>query len=185
MQRARTAILKTRREETNLSEPEAQLIITREGVIVDCQLYQDNPSDSALVKPAIERPIDQQQHPVAKVWGDRGLASKPNATLLENGGIGNGLCPRNVIEPAEKLNNEEGYREGLKRRAATEGRIGICKNVFRGRPLLAKGFEHRELAVGRAVITHNLCAVARLAEAETKRKEDQEQKTGTPREAAA
>jgi hypothetical protein len=246
--KAHVAILKTRREETDLSEPEAQLIITRvermldqlpaaikqaherliggrqvsnqdkilslydgdinvikrgkagaqvefgnklwlgetrEGVIVDCQLYQDNPSDSALVKPAIERLIDQQQHPVAKVWGDRGLASKPNATLLEKRGIGNGLCPRNVIELAEKLNNEEGYREGLKRRAATEGRIGIFKNVFLGRPLLAKGFEHRELAVGWAVITHNLWVVARLAEAERKRKEDQEQKTGTPREAAA
>jgi hypothetical protein len=119
------------------------------------------------------------------VWGDRGLARKPNATLLEKRGIGNGLCPRNVIELAEKLNNEEGYREGLKRRAATEGRIGIFKNVFLGRPLLAKGFEHRELAVGWAVITHNLWVVARLAEAERKRKEDQEQKTGTPREAAA
>jgi len=158
---------------------------TREGIIVDYQFYQDNPSDTALVKPAIERLIDQQQHPIARVWGDRGLASKANAALLENRGLGNGLCPRNVSELAEKLSNEEGFREGLKRRAATEGRIGIFKNVFLGRPLLAKGFEHRQLAVGWSVLAHNLWVVARMAEAEKKRKEDQEQKTGPPREAAA
>jgi hypothetical protein len=246
--RAHVEILKTRRVETDLTQPQAQLIITRiesvldqlpaavkqaheriiggrqvsgqdkilslyddninvikrgkagaqvefgnklwlgetrEGVIVDYHIYQDTPTDSALVKPALERLIDQQQHTIGQVWGDRGLASKPNAAMLEKRGIGNGLCPRNVSELAEKLTHEEGFREGLKRRAATEGRIGIFKNVFLGRQLLAKGFEHRELAVGWAVLTHNLWVVARMAEAEKKRKADQEQKTGVPHKAAA
>ena len=158
---------------------------TREGVIVDYQLYQDTPTDSALVKPALERLIDQQKHPITQVWGDRGLASKPNTAMLEERGIGNGLCPRSVGELAEKLNGEKGFREGLKRRAATEGRIGIFKNVFLGSPLLAKGFGHRELAVGWAVLTHNLWVVARMAEAEKKRKADQEQQTALPAKAAA
>jgi hypothetical protein len=158
---------------------------TREGVIVDYLICQNTPADSALIKPALERLIDQQNHAISQVWGDRGLASKPNTALLEKRGIGNGLCPRNVTELAEKLTNEKGFREGLKRRAATESRIGIFKNVFLGRPLLAKGFEHRELAVGWAVLTHNLWVVARMAEAEKKRKEDQEQKTPAPHKAAA
>jgi hypothetical protein len=34
-----------------------------------------------------------------------------------------------------------------RRRSQTEGRIAIFKNGFLGRPLRAKGFEHRELAV--------------------------------------
>lgn len=246
--RAHVEILKVRREETDLSESQAQLIIerighvldqlpaavkqaheriiggrrvsnedkilslyddqinvikrgkagaqvefgnklwlgeTREGIIVDYQFYQDNPSDTSLVNPAIERLVDRQQLAIGNVWGDRGLASKPNSALLEKRGIGNGLCPRNVSELADKLANQEGFREGLKRRAATEGRIGIFKNVFLGRPLLAKGFGHRQLAVGWAVLTHNLWVVARLAEAEKKRKEDQEQKIGGPRSRAA
>lgn len=245
---AHVQILKTRRQETDLTEPQAQLIITRiesvldqlpaaikqaheriiggrpvpnqdkilslyddsinvikrgkagaqvefgnklwlgetrEGVIVDYKLYQDNPSDSILIKPALERLVGQQQLPISNVWGDRGLASKPNTALLEKRGICNGLCPRNVSELAEKLTNEKGFREGLKRRAATEGRIGIFKNAFLGRLLLAKGFEHRELAVNWAVLTHNLWVVARLAEAEKKRKADQEQKTAPPNRAAA
>lgn len=158
---------------------------TGEGIIIDYQLYEDNPTDSALIKPALERLIDKQQLAVSRVWGDRGLASKTNTTLLEKRGIDDGLCPRNVGKLADKLLNQEGFREGLKRRAATEGRIGIFKNVFLGRPLLAKGYEHRKLAVGWAVLTHNLWVVARRAEAEKKRKEAQEQKVRSPMARAA
>lgn len=49
-----------------------------------------------------------------------------------------------------------------RRRSQTEGRIAIFKNGFLGRPLLAKGFEHRELAVSWQVLTHNLWVLARL-----------------------
>lgn len=158
---------------------------THEGIIVDYRVYQDNPADTALIKPALERIVDRQRSAIGNVWGDRGLASKPNTNLLAERGIGNGLCPRNVGELADKLANQEGFREGLKRRAATEGRIGVFKNVFLGGRLLVKGFEHRQLAVGWAVLTHNLWVVARMAEAEKKRKEDQEQKDGIPSARAA
>jgi len=158
---------------------------TREGIIIDYQLYQENPSDSALVKPALERLVDRQQLAIGQVWGDRGLASKPNTELLEKRGIGNGLCPRQVRELADKLANQAGFREGLKRRAGTEARIGIFKNVFLGRPLLAKGFGHRELAVGWAVLTHNLWVVARLAEAGKKRQEAEQRKPRAPFSEAA
>ncbi len=121
--RAHVEILKARREETDLTEPQAQLIIRRIGSVLE-QL-------PAAVKQAHERII------------------------------------------------------GGRRRVATEGRIGIFKNVFLGRPLRAKGFEHRELAVGWAVLTHNLWVVARMAEAEKKRKEDQERKSDRPQARAA
>ena len=48
---------------------------------------------------------------------------------------------------------------------AAEGRIGIVKNVFLGRPLRAKGYGHRALAVSWAVLTHNLWVLARLPRA--------------------
>jgi hypothetical protein len=67
----------------------------------------------------------------------------------------------------------------------SRSRIGIFKNVFLGRPLLAKGFGHRELAVGWAALTHNLWVVARAAGAEKKRKEDQDQKSRPPKARAA
>jgi hypothetical protein len=157
----------------------------RDGIIADYKLYQDNPSDSSLAKPAIQRLVDDRKIEVKQVWGDRGLASKINTAMLDRLGIGDGFCPRDVAVLSDKLANEAGFREGLKRRAGTEARIGIFKNVFLGRPLLAKGFQHRELAVGWAVLTHNLWVVARMAEAEKKRKEDQGQKGRPPKARAA
>lgn len=144
---------------------------TREGFIVDYKLYDKNPSDSALVIPALHRLIEEQHLPVTQVWGDRGTASKANTKTLANITISDGLCPRDVRELAKRLTEEPGFRGGLKRRAGTEARIGIFKNVFMGRPPLAKGFAHRELAVGWAVLTHNLWVAARLAEAEKKRQQ--------------
>jgi hypothetical protein len=157
----------------------------RDGIIVDYKLYQDNPSDSALAKPAIKRLVDDQKLDVKHVWGDRGLTSKVNSAMLERRRIADGFCPRDVAELSDRLANEPGFRQGLKRRAGTEARIGIFKNVFLGRPLLTKGFEHRELAVGWAALTHNLWVVARMAEAEKKRKENQDQEARPPKARAA
>ena len=52
---------------------------------------------------------------------------------------------------------------GTRRRAQTEGRIGVLKNVFlqRGVPR-AKGFANRELQAAWAVLSHNLWVVARM-----------------------
>ena len=157
----------------------------RDGIIVDYKLYQDTPGDSTLAKPALERLLDEQKLEVKQVWGDRGLTSKVNSAMLDRREIGDGFCPRDVTELSNRLANEEGFREGLKRRAGTEARIGIFKNVFLGRPLLAKGFKHRELVVGWAALTHNLWVVARMAEAEKKRKEDQAQNSRLPEARAA
>jgi hypothetical protein len=49
-----------------------------------------------------------------------------------------------------------------KRRSQTEGRISILQRGFLGRPMRAKGFAHRELAVAWGVLTHNLWMLARL-----------------------
>ncbi|NJS15295.1 MAG: DUF1587 domain-containing protein [Sphingopyxis sp.] len=81
-------------------------------------------------------------------------------------GIRSGLCPRNPSELAERLENEPGMREGLKRRAGTEARVSILIRDFMGKPARAKGFEHRELLVGWAVLSHNLWILARLEKAE-------------------
>ena len=157
----------------------------RDGLIVDYKLYQDNPSDSTLAPPALIRLLDDQKMGVKQVWGDRGLASKVNSAMLKRREIGDGFCPRDVAELSTRLASEEGFRAGLKRRAATEARIGIFKNVFLGGKLLVKGFKRRELAVGWAALTHNLWVVARMAETEKKRKENQEPTARLPKARAA
>jgi hypothetical protein len=58
------------------------------------------------------------------------------------------------------------FREHQQRRGQTEGRIGILKNEFLGKPLRSKGYGVRALSVAWAVLAHNLWVFARLPQAE-------------------
>ena len=135
---------------------------TREGFIADYLLEKEKTSDAKQIQPAITRLVSELQLPVGNVWGDRALHSLANEEFLQSHGIRSGLCPRNVIDLAERLGSEPGMREGLKRRAGTEARISILIRDFMGKPARAKGFAHRELMVGWAVLSHNLWVLARL-----------------------
>ena len=139
---------------------------TREGLIVDYRLEREQSSDTHHIAPAMERLVNEQQLPLKSVWGDRGLHSEANQKLLSKLGIRSGLCPRNVEELADRLENEPGMREGLKRRAGTEARISILIRDFMGKPARSKGFEHREMLTGWAVLSHNLWVLGRLEIAE-------------------
>ena len=135
---------------------------TCEGFIADYLLEKEKTSDAKQIEPAISRLVSEQHLPVHNVWGDRALHSAANEGFLKSHEIRSGLCPRNVIDLTDRLENEPGMREGLKRRAGTEARISILIRDFMGKPARAKGFEHRELMVGWAVLSHNLWVLARL-----------------------
>jgi hypothetical protein len=139
---------------------------TREGLIADYLLEKDQSSDPHHVGPAINRLVTSQDLPVKNVWGDRALHSEANEKMLKGFDIRSGLCPRSVGDLADRLENEPGMREGLKRRAGTEARISILVRNFMGKPARAKGFAHREMLTGWAVLSHNLWVVARLDQAE-------------------
>jgi hypothetical protein len=135
---------------------------TREGLIVDYLLEKEKTSDAKQIRPAIARLVGDQRLPVGNVWGDRGLHSGANEDFLAEQGIRSGLCPRDIAELARRLENEPGMREGLKRRAGTEARVSIIIRDFMGKPARAKGFQHRGMMVGWAILSHNLWVLARL-----------------------
>ena len=135
---------------------------TRAGLIVDFQLLPEAKADSALVLPSVQRIREQMQLDVVQVWGDRGLFSRKNEQALARCDIKSGLCPRDPAELQERLQQDDGFRAGLKRRGGTEARIAIFKHAFAGSPCRAKGIEARQLAVSWAVLAHNLWVLARL-----------------------
>jgi len=96
-------LLQTRAHETELTEGQLRQISYRIQNVLD-QL-------PAAIAQAHERIIGERQ--------------LPNDKLIEDYGIRSGLCPRDVTELSERLENEPGMREGLKRRAGTEARISI------------------------------------------------------------
>lgn len=139
---------------------------TPQGLIVDWQLFQDSaPADSAQVQESVRRVERTLARKIKGVGADRGFDSAANRDWLQKKRIFNGICPRSPRELKARLGQRK-FVSMQQRRSQTEGRIGIVKNQFLGRPLRVKGFAHRELAVTWGVLTHNLWVLARLPHAE-------------------
>ncbi|MEA3229954.1 MAG: hypothetical protein U9P44_03490 [archaeon] len=131
------------------------------GIIVDWQLYQTDVKEPQATKESIIKMTDELEFDIASMTGDRGCQSKPNDKLLEKKGIYNGLCPRNPLEYAERM-QEGKFRIFQKRRGQTEGRIGIVKNAILDGSLYEREIEGKQLKIGWAILVHNLWCLARL-----------------------
>jgi hypothetical protein len=141
---------------------------TRQGIILDYQLWQDQaPADVHLLVESLERVVIGLKGQVQAVGADRGFASQANTIGLKGAEIFNGICPRRPAELKERM-KEPRFVRLQKRRSQTEARISILQRGFLGRPLRAKGFVHRELAVAWGVLTHNLWMLARLRQPQQK-----------------
>ena len=137
------------------------LVENSQGVILDWELFRDSaPADSALLPRTVGR-MEKAYGPKLKALAaDRGFDSETNRVGLEEEGIYNAVCPRNPRQLKER-NGSWKFKRLQRRRAQTEGRVGILKNVFLGRPMRSKGFGHRELTVTWTVLVHNLWVLAR------------------------
>jgi IS5 family transposase len=132
-----------------------------QGVILDWELFKDlAPADSKLLPGSVGR-MEKIYGPLKAVGADRGFDNFDNREGLADDGIYNGVCLRSPKALKERMRSPK-FRELQRRRAQTEARIGIIKNVFlRGRPR-CKGFTNRKLTVTWTVLVHNLWVIARL-----------------------
>jgi IS5 family transposase len=144
---------------------------TREGVIVDWRLFQEQvPGDGVLVKDSVKRFSKLFGRNPGGLGADRGFDEETNREWLDQERIYNAICPRSPRMQAEKMADER-FVKLQRRRAQTEARVAIFKNGFLGRPMRSKGFLNRERHTGWAVLAHNLWVIARLPWAEGRRAE--------------
>ncbi len=143
-----------------------------DGLILDWKLYQDKvPADSKILKESIERlEKEYDNYTPYSATTDRGFFSKSNQKYLKKKGIKDFMCPKSVSELKERL-AEKDFCEHQKRRAQTEGRIGIIKNSFLGNPSKGKSFNSRNSSTAWSVLSHNLWVLARLPIADAQKKE--------------
>lgn len=133
----------------------------RDGLIIDFDYFKEYPpADSDILKESAKRIKCRYQ--IKLVAGDRAFNTKRNDRYLAEENIFNATCPKNPEELSIKIDDER-FRYAQKRRAQTEGRIGIFKNKFIGAKLQRKGYENRALKMVWTVFTHNLWIIARLA----------------------
>ena len=134
----------------------------RQGIILDYQLWPESvPADASVLVESLERVVVGLKRKMGAVGSDRGFASKANSGGLAWAEIFDGLCPKSPAALKERMKEPQFVRM-QKRRSQTEARISILQRGFLGRPMRAKGFAHRELAVAWGVLTHNLWMLARL-----------------------
>ena len=136
---------------------------TSDGLIVAHELIKDSsPGDPKWLEKTYPQIKESCAGQLRGIAGDRGFDSKATRRLLEEDDVFNALCPRNPRELDHRMETDEVFSAALSRRAQTEGRVAILKNVFLEGTPRAKGFENRELQVAWAVLAHNLWVVARL-----------------------
>lgn len=141
-----------------------------DGVIVDWKLYQERvPTDSKLVEESIGR-IRKNLGGLDEYVTDRGFDSEANRKYLQKEEIKNGMCPKDPQELTRRK-EETWFGKRQKRRAGTEARVGIFRNVFLGNPLRQKGFKNRDKAVTWCVLAHNLWVLARKSLADEAERE--------------
>jgi hypothetical protein len=133
-----------------------------QGLIVDWELFKEQaPADSTLLPWSLGR-MEKAYGPTLKaVSADRGFDNEINRIGLANEGIYNAVCPRSPRALRERSGSWK-FKRLQRRRAQTEARVSIVKNVFlRGR-VRSKGFTHRALTVTWTVLVHNLWVLARM-----------------------
>jgi len=142
----------------------------RQGVILDYEIFrQSAPADSQTLFGSLLRVWEGTGRGVDAVATDRGFASAANSRALSDSDTFDALCPRSPAELRRRMKGKK-FARLQRRRAQTEARIGILKQGFLGRPMRAKGFAHRELALSWGVLTHNLWMLARLRKAKRRNK---------------
>jgi hypothetical protein len=136
-----------------------------QGLIIDWEFFQEQaPADNQWLPRSVGR-MERAYGPRLKAAaGDRGFDSYSNRLGLADEGIYNGVCPRSPELLQERLGCWK-FKRLQRRRAQTEGRIGIVKNVFLGGRMRGKSFGHRQLAVTWTVLVHNLWVLARMQRA--------------------
>jgi hypothetical protein len=140
----------------------------RQGVILDYEFFRESaPADSQLLFGSLLRVWQATGRHVGAVATDRGFATADNSRTLKKGGTFDGLCPRKPAELSRRMKGQK-FARLQRRRAQTEARIGILKQGFLGRPMRAKGFDRREMALAWGVLTHNLWMLAKMRKTKKK-----------------
>lgn len=133
-----------------------------DGLIVDWKFIQEQPPGDNKLTPGSIKRITDEYGDMESYTADKGFDSPDNRLVLEELGIINAICPRSVPMMNEKL-NDDNFCVLQKRRGETEGRIGIFKNAYLGRPLRSKGYKNRQTRIEWSVLAHNLWKLAVMA----------------------
>jgi IS5 family transposase len=142
----------------------AQVVDNADGVIVDHSVHIGNPSDTELLRPAIERITTHLGAVPSLVTADRGYWDSTIEADLATTGVTTVVIPRTGKPSAARARIEHAndFVDTVKWRTGSEGRISHLKRDWAWRRTRLRGHTGARLWCGHGVFAHNLVRLIQL-----------------------
>jgi len=137
---------------------------TDHGIITTYQVLDENPSDTALLKPVVRGHRRLFCKRLKAVAGDRGFYSQPNEDWLKDNGVRQVSIPKRgrVREDRRRYQKQSWFKRLQRFRAGIEARISLLKRKFGLKRSLMRGSPGVNIWVGQGILAHNLWQAARI-----------------------
>jgi len=137
---------------------------TDHGIISTYQVLEDNPSDTALLKPGVKGHKRLFHKRLKAVAGDRGFYSQANEDWLKDSGVKQVSIPkRGKTSRERRAYQKQSWFKRLQRfRAGIEARISLLKRKFGLKRSRMRGSPGVNIWVGQGIFAHNLWQAARI-----------------------
>jgi IS5 family transposase len=143
----------------------AQIVDNADGVILDHTVELGNPHDAAQLAPAIERIARRTGRPPRAVTADRGYGLASVERDLHQLGVRSVAIPRSSNPGAARraFEHRRAFREKVKWRTGSEGRINHLKRSYGWNRTELTGINGARTWCGHGVFAHNLVKISTLA----------------------
>ena len=137
---------------------------TDHGIITIYQVLDENPSDTALLKPVVRGHRRLFRKRLKAVAGDRGFYSQANEDWLKDSGVKQASIPKRgkVREDRRRYQKQSWFKRLQRFRAGIEARISLLKRKFGLKRSLMRGSPRVNIWVGQGILAHNLWQAARI-----------------------
>jgi IS5 family transposase len=144
----------------------AQVLDNADGIIIDHSVHIGNPSDTGLLRPAIERVAAQFGAAPVLVTADRGYWDSTIEADLTATGVGSVVIPR-TGKPSKAraaIEHADTFITAVKWRTGCEGRISHLKRDWAWRRTRLRAHDGARTWCGHGVFAHNLVKLVELRE---------------------
>ena len=138
---------------------------TDHGIITTYDVLEENPSDTALLKPVVKGHKRLFRKRLKAVAGDRGFYSQANEDWLEGSGVKRVSIPKRGKTSGERRSyQKQSWFKRLQRfRAGIEARISLLKRKFGLKRSRLRGSPGVNIWVGQGIFAQNLWQATRIA----------------------
>ena len=142
----------------------AQVVDNPDGLIIDHSVHIGNPSDTELLRPAIERIATHLGVTPSVVTADRGYWDSKIEADLTTAGVTTVVIPRTgkCSAARARIEHADDFVEAVKWRTGSEGRISHLKRDWAWRRTRLRGHPGARIWCAHGVFAHNLVKLVQL-----------------------